>query len=251
MKVAVVMPVFRRVKTACNATACFLAQILPADCRATLFVFDDGDTFADLGFASSPDRSVVLWKASRRFPSLGAKYTSALEAVLRDDRPDIVAIFEDDDVYLPWHLGVHVECLRGKSGAWSKPSKILTDYHGDLREENAAGRFHGSIAFTADVAARWPEDGGADFDQRFMAALRDECGPPRDPLEVYPKPSYIFRWHTGDYHAQWWMNGQGSGWYDQVEKYVPDPPRALLVPEMDNFTLEVYESLGRDDRKEH
>lgn len=246
MKIAVIMPVYRRVKTACNATACFLLQTLPADCQAKLFVIDDGDTFADLGFGSAPPRVVTLWKHARRFSTLAAKYNAAMDEILRDWGPDVVALFDDDDVYLPWHLGVHAEALQGRARAWSKPSTILTDYHGDIRRESAAGRFHASIAFTADVQSRWDETAGPEFDQKFMAALKEECGEPVDPLNLCPKPSYVFRWHTGHYHAQWWMNRPGNAWYEDVEKHAPQPTRALLIPELDDVTARLWQELGRD-----
>lgn len=236
MRIAVIMPVYRRVATACNATACFLLQTLPADCEATLFVIDDGDTFSDLGFGSLPPREVALWKRARRFSTLAGKYNAAIDEIARDYQPDVVALFDDDDVYLPWHLGVHAEMLRGKRKAWSKPSQIWTDYHGEPRLENAAGRFHGSIAFTGDVESRWDETAGPDFDQRFMAALRQECGEPADPLTACAKPSYVFRWHTGHYHGQQTMDRPGNAWYEAISTLVPEAPRAILVPQLDPFT---------------
>ncbi len=246
MKIAVIMPVYRRVKTACNAAACFLLQILPADCQAKLFVIDDGDTFGDLGFGSGPPRTVTLWKRPRRFSTLAAKYNAAMDEIVRDDHPDVVVLFDDDDVYLPWHLGVHAEALRGRNRAWSKPSTILTDYHGDIRPENAAGRFHGSIAFTGDIQSRWDETAGPDFDQKFMASLRAECGEPLDPLTLCPKPSYVFRWHTGHYHGQWGMHRPGNAWYEEVEKHVPQPPRAILIPQLDDVSTRILQECGHD-----
>lgn len=250
MKIAVIMPVYRRVKTACNAVACFLSQILCVGCEARLFVIDDGDTFSDLGFATSYPHSVALWKTARRFSTLAAKYNAAKREILKDYNPDMIVLFDDDDVYLPWHLGVHAEALRGKSKAWSKPSRVLTDYWGDIREEDATGRFHGSIAFTADIESEWDESAGPDFDQKFMAALRAECGEPLDPLQIYPKPGYIFRWHTGHYHGQWWMNEPGNAWYERAEKHVPHPPQAVLSPQFDDFTLEILRSLSHEKSRQ-
>lgn len=248
MKIAVIMPVYRRVATARNATACFLLQTLPADCEATLFVIDDGDTFDHIGFFPSPPRYVALYRRARRFSTLAGKYNAAIREILNDYHPDIFVLFDDDDVYLPWHLGVHAETLRGRRKAWSKPSEILTDYHGDIRPEKADGRFHGSIAFTADIESRWDETAGPDFDQRFMAALQQECGPPLDTLKTYPKHSYIFRWHTGHYHGQWWMDRPGNGWYEEAEKYVPEAPREGLIPQMDDFTANVMMRLANHER---
>ncbi len=246
-RIAVIMPVFRRVAAARNAVACFLHQTLPADWAARLFVIDDGDTFVSIKTASTPTHGVSLWRTPQRFPSLPAKYNRALAAILDDYQPDLAALFDDDDVYLPWHLGVHIEALRGKRRAWSKPSLVLSDYSGTPRQEVAAGRFHGSIAFTADITTRWDETAGPDFDQRFMAALGAECGPAVDPLEICPNPSYLFRWHTGSYHGQWWMSEGGNVWYDRVAEHVPDPPRAELAAEFDEFTRSFMQQRGSHD----
>lgn len=236
MKIAVIMPVFRRPKTACNATGCFLLQSLPPEVHAQLFVIDDGGTFSSLGQAFPAHRNVALWRTGRRFSTLAAKYNRALEDILSHYSPDIVALFDDDDVYLPWHLLVHAIALRDKERAWSKPSRVLTDFHGGIQEETADGRFHGSIAFTANVASRWDERAGENFDQIFMASLFAECGPAIDTLSVYPKPSYLFRWHTGYYHGQWGMGKAGNAWYEQVEIIAPEPPRDVLVAKLDAFT---------------
>jgi len=242
----VLMPVFRRHRLANNAVACFLANTLPADVCAHLIVIDDGDTFHDLGFGTHPAAShhVHLWKAPR-FPTLAHKYRSALEEVLHHFSPEIVAIFEDDDVYLPWHLGTHIEALRGKTTAWSKPSRVWTDYrnpsHWEL--EPSAGRFHASIAFTADVTARWKPEAGAAFDQTFMADLERECGAPVDPLSLCPVPGYCFRWHSGEWHAQHWMSCGDNAWYDKALEAAPVPPRALLIPEFDQTTTQAIAML--------
>ncbi len=98
IRLGVVMPVFRRPATACNAVACFLSQILPADCTARLFVIDDGDTFVSIKAASTPTHGVSLWRAAERFPTLPAKYNRAVSGILDDYHPDAIALFDDDDV---------------------------------------------------------------------------------------------------------------------------------------------------------
>lgn len=253
IKLVVLMPVFRRPKHANNAVACFLANVLPADVRADLVVLDDGETFQEMGFATHPAAShrVHLWK-SPRFPTLADKYNRGLKETIKDFAPDIVAIFEDDDIYLPWHLGTHVETLRGKTKSWSKPSRVWTDYRDSAQwvEENAGGRFHASIAFTADVVSRWDPGAGPQFDQTFMRDLETECGAPLDPLALCPVPGYCFRWHSGTWHAQHWMNSGESAWYDRANEAAGPPPRAVLVPEFDAQTRLTIERLSAA-RHEH
>ena len=234
MIIAVLMPVYRRPRLAENAAACFLAQILPADCRAHLLILDDGDTFTDVP-PSPAHHSIHLLKSPTRFPNLGAKYNAGLQTALNDLRPDVVALFDEDDHYLPWHLRAHAECLRGKPRAWSKPSRVWSDYRapGAWRLEDGAGRFHGSIAFTADVAARWPEIPDPDFDQQFMARLAAECGPPCDPLGVFRVPGYCFRWHSGTWHGEQFARF-GAQWYERAGEAAKPVPPAPLRPAFDH-----------------
>ncbi|GIW59077.1 MAG: hypothetical protein KatS3mg087_0143 [Patescibacteria group bacterium] len=238
MKALLLMPVFRRAKLACNAVACYLAQRLPEDGEAVLYVLDDGGTFRGLGFTPPVTHRVELRRYERRFPTLATKYSAALDEILPLEKPDIVLVYEDDDVYLPWHVKVHMEVLRGRRRAWSKPSRVLTDYSGEVKEEAATGS-HGSIAFTADIESRWEALRGKHFDLWFMEGLRGEGGDPLDPMQVYGKPSYLFRWHTGYYHGQWYMNRPGNYWYEVVEQLAPRPEEALLVPRFDEFTVSV------------
>lgn len=242
MKIAVIMPVFRRVKMARNATQCFLLQELPDDCEATLFVVDDGETFTRLAFSPPPSHNVVLWSYLERFPTLAAKYNKAIHRILNFYQPDIFVLFDDDDIYFPWHLKANAELLRGKKKAWAKPSEIITDYDGDIRVGAILG--HGGIAFTADVESRYDENAGFDFDARFMNSLHQECGPPLDTLTVHPKHSYLFRWHTGHYHSQWWMNRPGNAWYEEAGKHNPIAPRQELFPEFDDFTRKLFTDYG-------
>ena len=53
----------------------------------------------------------------------------------------ILMVWEDDDIYLPHHISSHVTAMEGH--LWSKPSKVLSDYSGQIQEEDATGR-HGS-----------------------------------------------------------------------------------------------------------
>ncbi len=58
----------------------------------------------------------------------------------------ILVVREDDDIYLPHHISSHVTAMEGQ--LWSKPSTVLSDYTGQIEEEDATGRFHTSMAFT-------------------------------------------------------------------------------------------------------
>ena len=61
-------------------------------------------------------------------------------------RGEVLVVWEDDDIYVYWHITAHVKALT--DGRFSKPSRVLRHYTGMLREEEVAGRFHTSVAFT-------------------------------------------------------------------------------------------------------
>ncbi|MEI7700399.1 MAG: glycosyltransferase family A protein [Planctomycetia bacterium] len=133
-------------------------------------------------------------------------------------RGEILAVWEDDDIYLPHHISSHVTAM--DSHLWSKPSKILSDYTGTIQEEDAVGRFHASIAITRkafEQVGGWPQTLRGDFDQQLIARL-NALDPPGDPCQI-SIPSYIFRWtSTGAYHGQALMlSPDDERWYQRVE----------------------------------
>ncbi|WP_145427689.1 hypothetical protein [Symmachiella dynata] len=84
---------------------------------------------------------------------------------------------------------------------------MLSLYTGELREEEAAGRFHASIAFTCeafDSTGGWPLTKSRDFDQTFLQRLASVTNTV-DPCHNHP-PSYVLRWgSTAGYHGQAFM----------------------------------------------
>ena len=148
----------------------------------------------------------------RRFRSLPEKF-NALAGLARGE---ILVVWEDDDIYLSHHISSHVAALVGH--LWSKPSKVLSDYTGEIQEEDATGRFHASLAFTRlafEKVGGWPLTLRGDFDQQLIARLNG-LGSPADPCSV-GNPSYVFRWgSTGAYHGQALMRGpEDEAWYSR------------------------------------
>ncbi len=157
----------------------------------------------------------------RRFRSLPEKF-NALAGLARGE---ILVVWEDDDIYLPHHISSHVTAIAGH--LWSKPSKVLSDYTGEIQEEDATGRFHASLAFSRQAFEQvggWPLTLRGDFDQQLLARLAT-TGTPADPCSVEP-PGYIFRWgSTQAYHGQALMRGpEDEEWYERI------PSRALTAP---------------------
>ncbi|WP_156514519.1 hypothetical protein [Planctomyces sp. SH-PL14] len=152
-------------------------------------------------------------------------------------RGEILVVWEDDDIYLPWHVSSHVRAL--STASLSKPSRVRSLYTGSLREEPASGRFHGSIAFTRaafELAGGWPITRRGDFDIQFLKRL-DSLGQTVDPCKL-STPSYVFRWgSTQSYHGQAFMAGpRDPTWYDRCEAQGHDLQGASFTPNFDEET---------------
>lgn len=268
LKIACLCPTFDRPKQLANAIACFEAQDYPQELRR-LLILDDGHSVV-------PERSERGWEivaAPERFASLPEKYQalslraaamtvgtecyadtfddtgepidSWIQKVEEPFDPEAYAIWEDDDVYLPWHLSAHAEVLA--KHPWSKPSRIWSTYPSPAEPvlESATGRFFASIAFRRDL---FEQVGGfvitdrADFDQQFMRRLHD-AAPPGDPAALY-RPSYVFRWDdTGAPHGQGQMRSPSDDrWYDRYGELAAASERGpvpLMMPQFDAATIKI------------
>lgn len=258
-------PTYGRPRLLENAIACFLAQDYPKD-RRYLAILDDAGQISD-----QAGNGWSLHSGSTRFPSLPEKYNAiAMFGAPRHDT-DVFVIWEDDDVYLPHHLSAHAAALQGSAvcqrsatlhgdgwhtAHWSKPSRILSTYTGKPEQEGAAGRFFASIAISREL---WRQVGGlpltlrADFDQQFLARLREVGGSPADPLDHSPEriPGYCFRWSsTGAYHGQGKMRSpEDETWWAACALVEPREPVNELHPRFDEETQTIFKLTGDQHAK--
>ena len=230
--VSCLCPTYGRPSLLANALACYLAQDYPAD-RRELIILDDAGQYVP-----TTGSGWELISLSRRFRSLPEKY-NALAGLANGD---VLAVWEDDDIYLPWHISAHVRALSTGLG-YSKPSKVQFYTHERLQTDSAAGRFHASIAFRRkwlDRVPGWPLTLRGDFDQQLMSRL-SRLAPVADPLETHP-PSYVFRWEsTGDYHGSALMvSPEDEEWYGLVADEVETVARIQLQPVFDQHTIKCF-----------
>jgi hypothetical protein len=205
--VSCLCPTYRRPKLLENSIACFMAQDYPAERRELIVLDDAGELENQTG-----DGWQII-SIPRRFRSLPEKF-NALAGLAHGE---ILVVWEDDDIYLPHHISSHVAAM--DRHLWSKPSKVLSDYTGQIQEEDATGRFHASLTFTRhafEQVGGWPLTLRGDFDQQLIARL-NSLGIAGDPCAV-ASPSYIFRWgSTGAYHGQALMRGpEDEQWYQRA-----------------------------------
>jgi hypothetical protein len=242
-----------------NALACFLAQDYPHD-SCKLLILDDLGQFENRTY-----RAWQIMSTSERFPSLPDKYNFMLraEGILGTPDWDAVVVWDDDDIYLPWHLGAISKALitPGEHLGWehhyqsAKPVMIYSLYRPTGATgpgpwlEPGEGRFHGSLAVTVGrlrSIGGWIPTRRADFDQQMITA----CAPAADTLRHSPggAPSYIFRWgSTGAAHCQALMRSpDNENWYD---RYLPTEAGYIggLAPCFDPETVEMYRRVaGRE-----
>jgi len=229
IQVVALCPTYRRPLCLLRSIYLFLKQTHP---NKRLIIWDDGPDGdrvepVDYQFADAPDTSITIIN-SLRFSSLPEKFNAI--AGLANHKAAL-AVWEDDDVYLPWHLANIAELASQHVGAhWlAKPKDVLSNYPGHIVMEKAEGRFHASLAFSRELFNSingWPITRAANFDQQFISALLGH-GDLYDDLPI----SYLFRWHgAGTYHGQSTMkNGSDETWYDYVpiRDFTADEYRAM------------------------
>lgn len=232
--VTVVTLTANRAKLLANCLACFQSQTHPAD-RKEMVILDDAGQF--------PCHAGDGWRVisvPTRFSSAHEKMNAAF--ALADPRTEIFALFDDDDIFLPRHLEYLVAAIQS-GGTFSKPSKIYSLQGTQLIEENAVGRFCGSIAFTAELLNRiggWPNCKRGDADQHFLQLLARH-GQQVDPLLFANGPQYVYRYGTGMYHASTAMQGpDDTDWWNKVQ-IGPVEKIERLEPKFDAETLRILE----------
>ena len=231
MNLCCLMPTYGRPSLVQNAIACFLAQDYPAKRRRLLILDDAGQIAPQEGDGWS------LCSTPIRMPTLIAKY-AALEAV-DAGWADAFVIWDDDDIYLPWHLSAHAIVLQDSQ--WSYPKMVWSLYGGGPKLKSAAGGFWASAAVRRDLHRRiqgFIPSARADFDQAHLSAWRKYGGEPGRP----EPPSYVYGWGRAK-HCSWVMTSpHDEHWYSRHQ--MTESGRVeRLIPAMDVQTLEIHEAL--------
>lgn len=228
MKIACLMPTYgRRPELLMNSLACFVNQ---SHENKVLIIVDD---LGNLEGCVVPDGVRVL-SSRRRAPSVGSKYNTAIHSLEEDY--DAVAVWDDDDVYRSDYLSTHALALA--CNEWSKPSTIITAYTNPPCQEDATGRFHGTLCITKQLlhyVNYWEVTRRGTFDQEFMAKLQ-KAAVPGDPIQ-YGRPQYVYRWGGAQcMHSSGMIDG------DAYFKYKPQytEPITTLTPKYDDDTERLF-----------
>lgn len=180
---------------------------------AFLLIYDDLGSHESM---VAEDLAIIT--TTKREPGIVAKYNKMIELSNNFGDFDAIALWDDDDIYLPDHLSNHAQVL--KIHGMSYPSLVWSTYTGKMDKEASGGRFWASLAIRTLEFSRvggFVDTERADFDQRSLNYWRENisCG---DPCEI-GEPTYVFRWgDTGCQHSQFQMRSpDDTGWYQRLE----------------------------------
>jgi hypothetical protein len=225
MKIAAVCVTYLRPKQLGWMIRCFLRQDYPAEQRE-LVILDDAGQYDN---QSGPGWRLA--STSRRFATLGEKRNAAVALVGAD--VESLAVWDDDDLYLPWALSASAAAL--KRADWSRPALVLhPQSDGSLRQHQTGGLFHGGWAYRRTLfqaAGGYPAmNNGEDqaLARRFAAAGAEAA----DPCAAGFRPFYVYSWSSNGWH----LSGMGNEGYrrlgglraDKTPLGIVDPPHLDL-----------------------
>ena len=166
--VSCIMPTYGRPAYIAEAIEMFLAQDYPAK---ELILLNDcpGQTFR----CKLPGVRVV--NVPRRYPSLGEKRNAAIEMAAGE----IIAVWDDDDVHLPWRLSFSMSEMRRLHTEFYRPAEFWAYWGNAALHHNQAVDYwvsHGLVLFTKDL---WKRSGmypaqGVGEDAVFFAKIHQE-----------------------------------------------------------------------------
>lgn len=247
--VACLCPTYNRRKLLENSIAQFHLQTYPV-CYRHLFVLDDLGDVEGIN-QEAGRKNVHLQSQVERCNSLGMKYNALAEWAKATVSPDVIVVWEDDDIYFPEHIDAAVFALRFDEAVATKPKCVLFSDENGIKTVDTAGSYHSSIAFRMDhyyAGARWPLDRLGNFDQRFMGLFPSWSDSLMVGRKLGPQSAtHLFRWNSGSYHGQGFMSGPdgGESWWTTCG--VPDGSEVIprpITPNMDDFTRAVFAGLN-------
>ncbi|MGQ9822762.1 MAG: glycosyltransferase family 2 protein [Thermogutta sp.] len=143
MKIACLCSTFNRPAQLAEVIESFLRQTYPA---RELVILDDAGQYDPAACDHLP--GVKLVTTRHRFRTLGEKRNAS--AALPSPDCKAYAVWDDDDIYLPWHLEAMAAVFQA-GYPWSLPAEVWIDRTTHLKRKNTGGLFHGSWGFTREA----------------------------------------------------------------------------------------------------
>ncbi len=229
LKIAAVCCTYLRPVQLGHLIHCFRKQDYPARLRELVILDDAGQ------YANESGDGWRLVSTAERFATLAEKRNAAARLVTPDT--EAVAVWDDDDLYLPWALRASAAALQ--KAPWSRPSVVLhPNPDGTLRQHRTGGLFHAGWSYhraAFEAAAGYPPELNNGEDRGFAARLKAAGVTEADPVALGFEPFYIYRWGNA---GRWHLSGLGPRGYEKMgEKargrpWVGSPPIAA-PPDVD------------------
>ena len=226
MKIAAVCCTYLRPKDLGHLIRCFQLQDYPPEMRELVILDDAGQ------YDSRHGRGWRLISTDRRFATLGEKRNAAISLIADDT--EAVAVWDDDDLYLPWSLRACAAALQ--NAPWSRPSLVLHPREdGSLRQHRTGGLFHGGWAYhrsALEQVGGYPALNNGE-DQALARRLKRAGVEEADPIALGQRPFYIYSWGTS---GGWHLSGMGPQGYQRLgglrsrktQLTIADPPHVDL-----------------------
>jgi hypothetical protein len=188
MTVDCLMGTSGRYSLVCEALACFLNQT--ALSQATLLIYNQHTV--PLTF-SHPNVRVI----NEAPPAGSLRFIRQRMHELARPSTDFIHWWDDDDLYLPWHLE---DCLRhiGESVAWKPASSWISI--ANVKFSRGPNTFEGSWIFRSDYLKAAKIDTHPTYTDHPVIRQTEEAGRLAT-TELAGRTSYIYRWATGTEHV--------------------------------------------------
>lgn len=194
MQIDCLMGTYGRYALACESLACFLQQ--SALSNATLLIYNQHPV--PLSF-DHPRVRVV--NETMKHASL--RYIRQRMHELADPSAELIHWWDDDDLYLPWHLQDCIDRI-GDNLAWKPASSWMSE--NNKRFSFASNRFEGSWVFRADYLLQASLHTHPEYTDHPVILQTEESRRVAT-TELGNLRSYIYRWDTGTQH----LSQYGSG----------------------------------------
>lgn len=224
MKLAAICCTYKRPAELATVVECFLRQDYPDHMRE-LIVLDDAGQYALTALDGLPHVKLVV--ARHRFRTLGEKRNAS--AALASPDVEGYCVWDDDDIYLPWHMKAAAAALR--EADYTIPTSLWVENGGRLARKANQYLFHGAWSFRRRA---FEQVCGYPFiqsgqDQGLLKRFKSRQLRRADPIRYDERPSYIYRWHTTHRHH---ISALGSDGYEQMGQMSVDRIEQI-VPQWD------------------
>lgn len=221
MKIDCLMGTCGRYALVCESLACFLQQ--SAISHATMLIYNQHSE--PLVFEHPRVRIV-----NESGPPVSLRHIRQRMHELADPTADLIHWWDDDDLYLPWHLR---DCLDniGDDSAWKPASSWYSRSNTEFTLSR--NRFEGSWIFRAGYLKKAPLHTHPEYTDHPVILQTEEAGLIRT-TELGDLTSYIYRWDIGTQHLSQYGSGDEERQAGNVDVWrvrsMDTEPGGVLLP---------------------